>query len=250
MSHPESAKVSYIRVFHELQPSPSLRALSRYAGELLLEESFEDQLRPSEITPEPPHVYPASSLRITVFEGSTPAGDDHMNELLKKLQYRLESKTVDKPERTTTTNWGKKQTSVKTMPNPLHKTISGIRKLYLGEPENEPDSLLVAAGQVVVSTPDEYRGPGTQLALELDDGDVTSFLEGESGAYIDYVAKINFARRLSRIEDARIARHIPILAAPFRSEAQIKTFIDNLSVVLPVDGIQVSKKPGSSLTAR
>ena len=247
LSHIESGKVSYIRAFHEIEASPSAENLLAYASELLLYESFTD--RRDQIMRVPrPNVYPTSSLYSTVFEGYAPAGDTETNALLRKLQYRLESPELEEIDRKKT-SYGKRFTDIKYVENPLMVTLRSIRGMYLTEKVQDEElekpkqlDLTVSASSIVISTKEQYQGNGTQLALKLDESDVTRFLVAESEAYITQARKINFARRLAWIDNPKAAVLVPILTAPFRSDAQTKEFIENLSDKLPVVSMEASQE--------
>jgi hypothetical protein len=248
LSQLESGKVSYIRAFHEIEASPSAETLLAYASELLLAESFVDPRDPQKRVPRP-NVYPASSLYSTVFEGYAPAGDSDTNELLRKLQYRLESPELEEIDRKTT-NYGKRKTIIKDVENPLMVTLRSVRSMYLTEKaDSQHDSdmpsrldMMVSSSSIVVSTKEQYQGHGTQLALKLDESNVASFLIAESEAYITQARKIVFARRLAWIDNPEAAVLVPILSAPFRSENQTKEFIEQLSDKLPVVSLDVSEE--------
>ncbi len=245
MSHPESCKVSYIRASREIEPSSTLESLLGYASELLISESFADPRDPAKRTPRP-SVYRSSSLRVTIFEGYATAGDEETNVLLEKLEYRLKSPTLEEINRSTT-SYGKRITNEKTIANPFMKMLKDIHNFYIGKPNLESEEqmfepLTISANNIVVSTKGQYQGHGTELSLSLDESEVASYLVSESGAYITQAAKINFARRLSWVDNDEQARQVPFMTAPFRSEAQTKEFIEQLSTVLPVVDMEVSRK--------
>lgn len=157
-----------------------------------------------------------------------------VNELLKKLHYRMESPTIITTDRTRT-NYGAIKTTKKHEPNMLHKALSEAESNHLsGEP------LMLRANRIVDSTKDDYRKLGTELALVLDGGPAADVLEEQRENLMSASRGLNFAKRLPPSDEPDPVLHLPFMCAPFAGPAQRDQFIELMSTELPVHGIVLS----------
>lgn len=222
MTQPDSTKYSYSRLFREVIPSDSLKAFIKNVTELVFDggsSSFEKGSSPL--------VYAAESLRVTQFERRVRAGT-YAAELGRMHEY------VASPVHVTTR-------PVRQQYGALHHRKTR-RKNILWEALKEVEAnygiseggLFVRANEIVDCTREDYAHLGTELALEIEDGDVARMLDEQTVLITEAAMRTNAGQRIPRPTEPDNPRQIPFMHGKFVSPDACEEFKELLQPELPV----------------
>ena len=222
MTQPESTIYSYSRLFRKVIPSDSLKAFIKNAQEQVFDGGAEFFAPDSD-----PLVYAVDSLRVTQFERRVRAGT-YVAELGRMHTY------VTAPEHVTTRRvkqqygtFHNKKTSKK---NDLWGTLKDVEDKYeLGE-----NGLFVRANDIVDSTKTDYEHQGTELALEIEAGEVADMLDEQTALITVAAMRTKAGQHLPKPAEPDNPRLIPFMHGRFVSDEAREKFVGLLRPELPV----------------
>lgn len=222
MTQPESTKYSYSRLFREVIPSDSLKAFIKNATEQTFDSSSKHFEKDSS-----PLVYAAESLRATQFERRVRAGT-YVAELARMHDYvaspvHITTRPVRQP-------YGAVHNRKTRRKNPLWEALKEVEADY-GVSEG---GLFVRANEIVDCTKEDYAHLGTELALEIEDGEVARMLDAQTALITEAAMRTNAGQRIPRPAEPDNPRLIPFMHGKFVSPEAGEEFKELLQPELPV----------------
>lgn len=222
MTQPESNEYSYSRLFRKVIPSDSLRELIKAAADYTLGDGagcFEAGTTPL--------VYAVDSLRVTQFERRVQAGT-YIAELRRMHEYvaspvHITTKRVRQP-------YGASHPRKTARRNALWDALSEAEDAY----KADDSGLYVRASRMVDCTKEDYAHLGTELALEIEDGEVARMLNEQTELITDAAMRTMAGKRLPRPKEPDNPRLIPIMHGQFKSLHAYEEFVEELQPELPV----------------
>jgi hypothetical protein len=233
---PTGEQYSSIRAIRPIVQSGSLRDFLKGAEKLVADWDFDDR-KGYEVDP---LVFAASNLHITLFKRralTTARVNDAMrkmedylwNEYHQTTRFR-QSRAGVRPSRV-----------IEQKENPLPRELQSVEDLYVPDKQQ----LLLRASSIIVSSADESGHPGSELSLLLSDGPVVDAINAQCGLINEAADRTNASKLLPRQPIKVNPLELPIMRAPFKSEASRGEFIEALS-----DGLQVYDIGLKSVTPR
>lgn len=223
MTNPDNGRYSYLRMLREIVPSESLQGFMKAAHEAAFDDGFDGFKSGTK-----PFIFPAESLRVTLFERRAKAGE-YISQLLNLENYLTRPKLVY-TERVHTRPGGPVKPVKKSRNNPLP---SAIKELENGHVNNN-GVLYVQADQIVSRTLQDYGHHGTQLALRIADSEAANVLDAQSELIADAARRIMAGQALPKPAEPDDPRLIPFMWAQFHDNAAREEYLDLLHPELPV----------------